>query len=82
MRNVLNVDRTTHRYLIEPLSNTLHPKIMLISRMIGFYKSQLESPKFCIRYLANIAADDLTTALGRTLMQHRSVALRTRNFIG
>ena len=50
MRNVLNVDRTTHRYLIEPLSNTLHPKIMLISRMIGFYKSQLESPKFCIRH--------------------------------
>ena len=67
MRNTLNVDRTTHRYLIEPLSDSLHPKIMLISRMIGFYKSQLVSPKLSIRFLVNVAANDMTTALGRTL---------------
>ena len=35
--------------------------------MIGFYKSQLVSPKLSIRFLVNVAANDMTTALGRTL---------------
>ena len=45
----------------------LHPKIMLISRLVEFYRSQLESPKFCIRFLVRQVAYDLRTKLGRTL---------------
>ena len=40
---------------------------MLISRQIGFYKSQLTSPKFCIRYLMKLAESDLRTSIGKTL---------------
>ena len=65
---MLNIDRTTHRYLIEPFSNgLLHPMVMIKSRFVDFYKSQLNSPKFCIRFLMRLAADDLRTVLGRTL---------------
>ena len=67
MRNIMNVDRTTHRYMIEPLSQSLHPKVMLISRMIGFYKTNVNSSKFCVRFLVKLAEKDLRTALGRTL---------------
>ena len=59
MRNVLNLDRKTHRYMIEPLSDCIHPKIMLLSRMVAFYKMQLDSPKFCIRYLIKLAEKDI-----------------------
>ena len=53
--------------MIEPMSNSIHPKIMLISRMIGFYHMQLGSPKFCVRYLLKLAETDMRTNLGRTL---------------
>ena len=67
IRNIYGVDRTTHRYLIEPLSKSLHPKIMLLSRLVGFYKAQLKSPKMTIQFLIKIAEKDHRTILGRTL---------------
>ena len=39
IRNILNLDRRTHRYLIEPMSRCLHPKVMLMSRLASFHKS-------------------------------------------
>ena len=78
VRNVLNLDRATHRYLIEPFSDgLLHPMVMIKSRLVDFYRSQLNSPKFCIRFLIQLAADDLRTCLGRTM--HRiSVEVGTK----
>ena len=67
IRNALKLHRRTHRYLVEPLSDCLHPKVMLISRLIGFYRAQLKSPKFCIRYLMKMAESDLRTSIGSTL---------------
>ena len=67
IRNIFSLDRRTHGYFVEPLTNCLHPKVMLISRLVGFYQSQLSSPKFCIRYLIKLAERDLQTSLGRTL---------------
>ena len=67
IRNILDLNRKTHRYFVEPLSDCLHPKTMLISRLIGFYRSQLESPKFNVRYLMKLAEKDLRTSIGRTL---------------
>ena len=58
IRNIYGVDRTTHRYLIEPLSKSLHPKVMLLSRLVGFYKAQLKSPKMTVRFLIKIAEND------------------------
>jgi hypothetical protein len=67
MRNIFNIERATHRYLIEPLSGCLHPKIMLASRFTSFYKSLVNCPKFCVRYLARLAETDMRTVMGRTL---------------
>ena len=36
VRNVLSVDRRTHRFLIEPLSGHLHLQTMLMSRLVTF----------------------------------------------
>ena len=67
IRNVLKLDRKTHRYLIEPLTECLHPKIMLLSRLVQFYRAQLSSPKLKVRYLMNIAAKDQRTVIGNSL---------------
>ena len=67
MRNIFNLERTTHRYLIEPLSGCLHPKIMLASRFTSFHKSLVKCPKFCVRYLARLSECDMRTVMGRTL---------------
>ena len=57
VRNVYNTPWTTHRYLIEGVSNNVHPKTMLCSRLIKF----LESQKGSVRYLANLVYDDRRT---------------------
>ena len=67
MRNVLAVDRQTHRYLVELLSNQQHPKVMLATRLVRFYRAQLDSPKFRVRFLVRLAENDMRTVLGRSL---------------
>ena len=59
--------RTTHRFLIEPLSACLHPKVMLLSRFVKFHQNLVESPKFSVRYLARITENDMTTVMGNNL---------------
>ena len=61
------VPNTTHRYLIESISESLHPKVMLASRYIGFVKSLCSSPKYCMRVLASTIKNDMRTVMGRTL---------------
>ena len=58
--------------VIEPLSQSLHPKVMLLSRLVGFYKAQLMSPKLSIRFLIRISESDQRTSMGRTLEYIRS----------
>ena len=72
VRNIFGLDKTAHRYCIEPLKRYLHPKIMLISGSIGFYKTQLSSPKFGIRFLIKLAENDMRTMIGRTLEHVRN----------
>ena len=67
MRSILKLDRKTHRYLLEPLSGQVHPKVMLASRLVGFYRAQLNSPKFRMRFLMRMAVNDKRTVLGRNL---------------
>ena len=63
----INVDRCTHRYLIETISNSLHPKIMLASRYVTFHKSLITSSKLSVRVLARLVETDQRTVMGRTL---------------
>ena len=57
----------THRYLIEPVSNSIHPKVMLSSRYVTFCRSLLASSKLSVRILARLCERDRRTVLGRTL---------------
>ena len=63
MRNILNLDR----YVIEPMSGCLNPKVMLMSRLTSFHKSLVKSPKFSLRFLARLVERDMRTGMGRTL---------------
>ena len=67
IRMVFNLDRCTHRYLIESISQCLHPKIMIASRYVSFYWSLVNSKKLCVRFLARLSEMDHRTVLGRTL---------------
>jgi hypothetical protein len=67
IREAFNVDRCTHRYLIETMSNSLHPKIMLASRYVTFHKSLITSSKLSVRVMARLVETDQRTVMGRTL---------------
>ena len=59
VRNVLSLDRRTHRFLIEPLSGHLHLKTKLMSRLVTFYRGLVNSPKFTVRFLARLEERDM-----------------------
>ena len=67
VRNIFNVPRNTHRYLIETISESRHPKAMLCSRFVKFMESLLTSKKRSVRFLANLVKDDRRTLTGKTL---------------
>ena len=66
VRNLLKIPRTTHRYLIESLTNIPHLYVQLLSRYVTFAQSLMEST-FEIRFLARICVGDMRTTLGRSL---------------
>ena len=67
IRQILQVDRCTHRYLIETLSECLHLKTVIASRFVTFHKTLLSSNKKPVRFLARLNEQDLRTVMGRTL---------------
>ena len=67
VRNVLRIDRCSHRYLLESLSDSLHLKTMILSRYVSFHKSLIECDKFPVRFLARLQEKDTRTVLGRTM---------------
>ena len=73
IRNVLKIDRQTHRYLIEPLSGCTHLKTLISSRYSTFYRSLINSKKMSVRFLARLAESDQRTVMGRTLSSLLSI---------
>ena len=67
IRQVFDLDRCTHRYLIEHVSGCLHPRVMLASRLVTFHKSLVTSNKFPVRFLSRLNETDLRTVLGRNI---------------
>ena len=67
IRQVYGVNRCTHRYFIETLSQSMHPKTMLCARYVAFYKSLISSSKVSVRFLARLFENDGRTVLGKTL---------------
>ena len=69
IRQAFEVDRCTHRYLIESISKSLHPKVMLASRYMSFHQFLISSTKLSVRIMARLFERDGRTVLGRTLHQ-------------
>ena len=67
IRHALGVPNTTHRYLIEPLSGCLHPKVMLSSRLVKLRDTMASSNKLSVKLLVNLVKDDWRTVMGRNL---------------
>ena len=67
VRRILNLPRTSHRYLIEPLTNLPHLYVLLLARYVTFVKSLLSSDAFEVRFLANLSILDMKTVLGRSI---------------
>ena len=78
IRQAWSVPFNTHRYLIEEISESLHPKVMLSSRLVGFRDALLSSPKYRIRVLANLRIGDKGTLIGHNL---RKISIECKNEI-
>ena len=68
IRNVFNLPWTTHRYFVEPVSSTRHPKTMLCSRLVKFWESLRvpECNKDSVRYLFSLVYTDRRTLTVRS----------------
>ena len=69
IRNILNLDRCSHRFLLEPLSNALHLKTVLLSKFVGFHKALITSKKFPVCFLARLLENDLRSVHGKNLSE-------------
>ena len=67
VRILFNVPMDTYTYLIESISNSLHPKVMLSSRFVSFHRNNISCGKPGVRLLSNIFKSDLRTSYGRNL---------------
>ena len=69
IRNVFNLPMRTHRYLIEPISQTPHLMSMLTNRFIKFYNSLYSSDKLVINNLRWLQERDMRSTFGCNIMQ-------------
>ena len=67
IRNVFNLPWTTHRFFIEEVSGTPHPKTMLCSRVVKFWETLRSCKKNSVRFLANLVYNDKRTLTGKTV---------------
>ena len=67
VRNIYNLPRRTHRYLLESLTDLPHLYVQLLSRYVTFSKALLSNDALEIRFLASLSVRDMRTVLGRTI---------------
>ena len=72
IRKMLRLDRCTHRYFIEPLSDVQHVKTALMKRFIKFTDALSCSSKIAARNLLQTVKTDCRSITGRNL---RSIML-------
>ena len=69
VRNTFQIPRETHRYLIETVTESLHPQVFLSSRFVKFHRSLLDSNKSSMRTAAKLFYSDQRTVYGRNLCE-------------
>ena len=73
IRHCFGVSRKTHRYLIEEISQSYHPQVMMSSRLVSFHSSLISSNKFPVRFLARLKENDQRSVLGQNLAIIRKI---------
>lgn len=69
IRNIFNLPRCSHRYLIEPVSQCPHLKCMLTNRFIKFYNTLYNSDKLVINNLRSIQQSDARSTFGANILK-------------
>ena len=69
--------RNTHRYFLEPLSNTHHIVKSLQSRFLKFVNNIADGKKKALRRVLDSVKDDVRSVTGRNL---RYLKMKTANF--
>ena len=67
VRNIFGLLRTTHRYFIEGVTGSPHPKTMIYSRFVKFLEGVSSSTNVYVRQLGNLVRNDRQTRVGRTV---------------
>ena len=67
VRKLFRLDRKTHRYLIEPVSEMDHLKCAIEKRFISFAKKLAQSPKKIVRDINNMIGKDCRSTTGSNL---------------
>ena len=67
IKHEIDLPWKAHRYWVEVLSDCLHPKTFLSSRLVNFAKSLTECNKSAVRFLASLCLEDKRTVLGKNL---------------
>ena len=73
VRKVFRINNTTHRYLIEDISSCTHVKILLLSRLVSFCQSLLNSRNLTLRFMALANMKDHRTIFGQNLSKISSL---------
>ena len=61
IRQAFDVPRATHIYLIEEISESEHPLVMLSLRFLKFHQTLQKSKKTSIRFLCHLSFENLRT---------------------
>ena len=72
IRKMFRLDRKTHRYLIEPISQMEHLKCAILKRFISFTQKLATSPKAAVRELYSLLGKDCRSTIGAN---HRRIML-------
>ena len=65
VRKMFRVDRATHRYMIEPLSKSLHVKTSLLKRFQKFQESLQYTGKRAARFVCHVLKEDCRSTFGK-----------------
>ena len=68
VRDTYRVPRQTHKYLIQTISQCMHPKVMICSRFVKLVETLNKCSKPSISLLINLVQNDQRTVCGKNLL--------------
>ena len=75
MRNMFQLNMRTHKYFIEPISNSPHLKMVLLKRFLNFVVKIRNGKKHTVKHIMNVISTDCQSITGNNL---RSILLLTQ----